>query len=273
MIQARLRRLIRGTPLQRLVAPVVLAIERARLAGICNYSVALSGAQQACYRWRGRELTILTPTESFRRMAMSEHERPTTAVFLRYVAERETVWDVGANVGFYSCLLSRLVGEGGAVVAFEPGSQNFATLTGNAQLCGLSNVRAHACALSDTDGQAKMTDADGTSSVLRIVTSEVQARQCTTTVITRRGDTLVEQGIPAPNFVKIDVEGHELAVVSGMAETLARPECHAVLCEVHFALLAQAGCEDAGGEIMRLLRKSAFTDLRWVSRSHLLALK
>lgn len=273
MIQARLRRLIRGTPLQTLVAPVVAAIERAKLARVCNYSVARVGSQQACYRWNGRELTIPTLHESFSSMAMSMHERPTTAVFLRYVSERATVWDVGANVGFYTCLLGRLVGESGTVVAFEPGQQNFTALTENAQRSGLANVRAQACALSDADGEATMTDADGTSSVCRIVTPDEPGRHRTTTVITFRGDTLVAQGTPVPHFIKIDVEGHELAVVSGMTTTLARPECRGVLCEVHFALLARSGQEDAAGDIVRLLRDRGFSRIRWVSRSHLLALK
>ena len=213
------------------------------------------------------------PNDGFCGMAVSQHERPTTAVFLRYIPQHATVWDVGANVGFYSCLLGWLVGECGTVVAFEPGPQNFAALQDNAQRSGLANVRAEACALSDSDGYATMTDEGGTSSVCRIVTPNEPGQQHTTDVTTCRGDTLVTEGLPIPHFIKIDVEGHERAVVFGMTATLARSECRGVLCEVHFALLSQSGREGAAGDIVCLLRDLGFSRVRWVSRSHLLALK
>ena len=119
-----------------------------------------------------------------------------------------------------------------------------------------------------------MTDGDGASHACRILRQDETGGQHSTTVTIRRGETLVATGAaPMPNFIKVDVEGHELAAISGMAALLARPECRGVLVEVHFALLAQTGQTHAPGDIKRHLRKAGFRRLSWVSRSHLLALK
>ncbi|MEN9573290.1 MAG: hypothetical protein RL514_1145 [Verrucomicrobiota bacterium] len=275
MIPTNLRRLVRKTGLQQLAQPLVAAVERVKLARICNYSVSLeTPPEQACYRWRGGELLLATPNEQFRGMAMSEHERPTTAVFLRHVRPGMVVWDIGANVGFYSCMLSRLVGESGVVIAVEPNLQNIAALAENQRLSKSANIRALQCALSDHDGEVVMVEDPGYSSINRVLEGQAQPQQGTITMQASRGDSLVEVGkIPAPIFIKIDVEGHELSVINGLTRVLERRECRGVLVEVHFGLLDQAGLAGAPDLIQRGLRNAGFRSLSWVSRSHLLALK
>ena len=275
MIPTYLRRLVRKAGLQQLAQPLVAAVERVKLARVCNYSVALkTPPEQACYRWKGGELMFATPNGHFREMATSEHERPTTAVFLRHVRPGMVVWDVGANVGFYSCMLSRLVGESGVVIAVEPNLQNIAALEENQRMSKAGNIRALQCALSDHDGEVVMVENPGYSSVNRVLEGRTQPQQGTTTMPASRGDSLVQAGrIPAPHFIKIDVEGHELSVVDGLTRMLERRECHGVLVEVHFSRLDQAGLAEAPELIQRGLRNAGFRSLNWVSRSHLLALK
>jgi methyltransferase FkbM-like protein len=45
------------------------------------------------------------------------------------------------------------------------------------------------------------------------------------------------KGLPIPRAVKIDVEGHEYAVLQGLHDTLSQPACELVCCEVHPKLL------------------------------------
>ena len=275
IISTHLRRLVRKTRLQQLALPLVAAVERVKLARICNYSVTLkTPPEQACYRWNGGQLLLTTPNGLFRDMATSEHERPTTAVFLRHVRPGSVVWDVGANVGFYSCMLSRLVGESGVVIAVEPNRQNIAALEENQHLSKAANIHPLQCALSDHDGEVVMMENPGYSSVNRVLEGATQPQQGTITMRASRGDSLVQVGgIPAPHFIKIDVEGHELSVINGLTRVLERRECHGVLVEVHFSLLDQAGLVEAPELIQRSLRDAGFRTLSWVSRSHLLALK
>lgn len=275
MFPPYLRRLVRKSGLQQLAVPLVAAVERVKLARICNYSVVLlTPPEQACYRWKGGELRLATPHAGFRDMATAEHERPTTAVFLRHVRPGTVVWDIGANVGFYSCMLARLVGESGVVIAVEPNQQNIATLAENQRLSKVANIRALQCALSDHDGEVVMVEDPGYTSVNRVLDARSQPPQGTTTVPASRGDSLVQAGkVPAPHFLKIDVEGHELSVVDGLTRVLEHRECYGVLVEVHFSLLAEAGLAEAPVLIQRRLRNAGFRNLSWVSRSHLLALK
>jgi hypothetical protein len=91
-------------------------------------------------------------------------------------------------------------------------------------------------------------------------------------VATLRGDSVVLQGLAhAPAFIKLDVEGHEFCVLSGMQNLLSAPTLHAILCEVHFSLLEQAGV--TSHEIRRILVECGLVHQQWISRSHLLARK
>src|ERR1700730_2151268 len=67
--------------------------------------------------------------------------------------------DVGANVGYYTLLLSSLAGDSGQVHAFEPSEATFAKLQRNVQLNNANNVRLHKIALSHKMGSASLVTA------------------------------------------------------------------------------------------------------------------
>ncbi len=73
---------------------------------------------------------------------LSGHYEPhLSAVFEKYCTSGMTVVDVGANLGYYSLLASRLVGPSGRVVALEPNSENCRLLLSSLRLNGSSNVQ------------------------------------------------------------------------------------------------------------------------------------
>jgi hypothetical protein len=73
-----------------------------------------------------------------------------------------------------------------------------------------------------------------------------------------------------PNVIKVDVEGFEEEVLTGLSETLKSSELRSVLVEVHFMKLENRGRMDAPTRIEKLLRDKSFKT-RWVDASHLLA--
>ena len=69
------------------------------------------------------------------------------------------VADIGANVGLYTFLLARCVGERGLVYAFEPNPALFASLETNCRTNGVANVRLHNVALGAQDDTLTLTRA------------------------------------------------------------------------------------------------------------------
>lgn len=191
------------------------------------------------------------------------YEARLNAVMDEAIQPGDCVWDIGANIGFYTCRFADLA-KGGRVVALEPSPQNFERLSDATR--GLPQVTALKLAVSDKPGQIAFTQGEdelgATSRVGLPGGGETDLVDCKT------GDQLLDEGHPAPNIIKIDVEGHELQVLAGMSRVLANPDLRHIIIEVHFALLEQAGEPDAPAQIEGLLARNGF-QTRWVDPSHL----
>lgn len=151
----------------------------------------------------------------------------------------QVVYDVGANIGFFTMLCSRLVGPQGKVYAFEPMPGNAATLRHNIALNGLSNVVVVEKALSSSSGNAELFISHWSAFHSLNVEGAVKKGNLgpgtgeRISVETVTLDEFVSQdGVSAPDLIKIDVEGAELVVVQGMLATLKSTE-PLLLCELH----------------------------------------
>ncbi len=142
--------------------------------------------------------------------------------------------DVGANLGYYTISLANWVGPSGLVVAFEPFPGNFAILEKNVHLNRLQNVILEPSALSDCKGALQLIYAveEQFSATPSVGGYAVEGNRVSIKVPTRRLDDYVAGLGRAPDFIKIDVEGAELAVLEGARRTLAavRP---ILLVEIH----------------------------------------
>lgn len=136
------------------------------------------------------------------------------ALFRRAVRSGDTVFDVGANVGYTMLLFASFAGPGGKVIALEPGRRAFATLARNA--AQTANAIALQIAASDQGGEATFHEA----ALSDLSSLEPVAGADRYSVPVAPLDHLAaEHGSPA--FVKIDVEGHEPGVLRGMAGLFA----------------------------------------------------
>jgi FkbM family methyltransferase len=180
----------------------------------------------------------------------------------------DVVWDVGANVGIYTATFADRVGERGVVCAFEPVPTCFSALERRTALRG--NVRCYPVALGDKAATATMFTSDDPLGVTHSMVHDV-ANGRAVTVQVHPGDALVANATaPLPNVLKIDVEGFEEEVLSGLAQTLADAACRAVFVEVHFAILEKRGARHAPARIKQQLDGYGF-DVRWTDASHLAA--
>jgi len=158
-------------------------------------------------------------------------------VFVQYLTEAMVVYDIGANVGFFTLLSSHLVGKSGKVYAFEPFTENLQYLSKHLEINCCDNVEILSFGLSDHSGQAKLDSSQG----------GFMARICDQgklPVQVYALDQLIEKGVLAPaDFVKIDAEGSEFAVLEGgknffrrkkpiMLLTTHSPELHSKCCSL-----------------------------------------
>ena len=87
---------------------------------------------------------------------MGTHEPDLQKGLPKFIKPGMTVFDVGANIGFFALAAANLVGENGKVVAFEPNPSVVARLKENVALNGLADrVKIEQSAAGDFDGTAE----------------------------------------------------------------------------------------------------------------------
>jgi FkbM family methyltransferase len=167
---------------------------------------------------------------SRRRFVTEEKEYALLESFLR---PGDWALDIGANVGHYTMRMSQLVGAAGRVIALEPVPDTFALLAANARLFAYANVSLVNAAASDRiatlsfeiprfpDGLPNYYQArfSGDRTGLAVLALPVDALALPVTV----------------RLVKVDVEGHEMAVLKGMRRLLERD---------HPVLIVETGAQE-----------------------------
>jgi FkbM family methyltransferase len=191
------------------------ALQGLSAAGIKTVSHHLAGGGQMLLDTNDRLARRIRCEQAFEPAVRSEMER---------VASRQVnVIDIGANIGYYTILTSKLIGAGKRVFAFEPQPGVVAKLRRNIAASGLANVTVFPLALSDVAGRVPFHVphegaeshgsfyANGRFQVSRIVDVE-----------TRRLDEVWQQlGRPEVGLVKLDAEGAELPILRGAVELLS----------------------------------------------------
>jgi FkbM family methyltransferase len=142
------------------------------------------------------------------------HERYSEAFFGTFIKRGDVVLDIGANVGYFTRLMSTLVGEGGRVHAFEPSPSALRLLRENVRR--LENVQLHELAVSDTRGTSSFSiqehgdtsslgDDPGSNKVIRVQTDTLD------NILGAAGRI---------DLIKIDVEGYEYEVLRGALQII-----------------------------------------------------
>lgn len=176
----------------------------------------------------------LNPAGANAGYALGTTEPAIQALLAEHVQAGDVIWDVGANIGFFTLLCARLAGPAGQIVAIDPLPANTRALRSNVKLNGLGNVEVVEIAASDHSGSdALHVFEESTWAKLDTVETTFQKGRGdqSITVALATLDSLLE-GRAAPTFVKIDIEGAEVAALRGARRLLleTRPtlvvECH-----------------------------------------------
>ncbi len=173
-------------------------------------------------------------------------------------------FDVGANVGFFSCFAANRLSDG-TVFAFEPFPPNVGQLRRNLRYNDHENAEVEPVALSDATGTAQFTALD--EGGVGGQTPSFSSGSDGFSVKKYAADDLIDECVPAPSVVKIDVEGAEAQVIKGMREGLLNDRCRMLMCEIHLQQEGRPSANDYGQkpeDVLDTIRELGFS----VSKRH-----
>lgn len=168
----------------------------------------------------------------FMLMMMSRRDPAETALLSNLVDAGDTVIDIGANYGWYSTWLAKLVGPTGRVHAFEPTPTTMALLRRNCAENGLDDrIIFNPVGLSNAPGKATIhvPRQHGGASLKPHYDEPTTQYEITLTTL---DDYIASNSVGAVRLIKIDVEGCELAVIQGAGKFLSAPHPPMWLMEV-----------------------------------------
>jgi FkbM family methyltransferase len=167
-----------------------------------NHIVRVLGGINKGMRW----ITGSGPTNG---CWLGNYERLESGALPRLVKPGSIAYDVGANVGFYTLALARLVGDSGHVFAFEPAARSVHYLRRHLELNQIRNVTVVQVAIADRAGLVSFDGwSVGTDNSYVIPAISL--------------DEFVAAGHPAPAFIKMDIEGVEKLALEGANGLLSK---------------------------------------------------
>lgn len=161
----------------------------------------------------------------------------------RFAAGGGRFVDIGANLGYFTCLLGQLAGPSGRVLSVEPEPDNLVLLEANVAVNGLAEVvKILPVALGSDEGSATLNLYKNSNRGRHSMVAEGSGNQIVVPV--KKLDTLIEQ-VFKPNelidFLKVDVEGYEPYVIKGAPQTL--PRVQSMVMEYAPFILKNAGAD------------------------------
>ena len=174
-------------------------------------------------------------------------------ILSKYINKGDTVFDIGANIGYVSTAMSKLVGQDGKVFAFEAVPMTAKAFTENIKLNNCTNIQLIQKALSDKVGKATFRIPNGgenhsMASMMWHKSDDDTINVAVDTIVIDQDEKLKQI---TPSFIKIDVEGAEGLVVKGMQELITKSS------PVIFIECSKAG-RNVVWEIMKKLNYSCF---------------
>jgi len=175
------------------------------------------------------------------------HEPINTKIISTFLEKGMTCIDIGGNIGYYVLLENQLIGKKGKVIAIEPLLQNFNYLTKNILLNNVNNVQIYNFACGDKNGKADffINKKSNGCQVIRENTKPPNPSKGTISQVSVRilDDVITELNLDNVDFIRMDVEGYELNILTGLKKTLNKHK-PIISLELHLRQLGLDGTKD-----------------------------
>ena len=216
------------------------------------------------YKVQGFDM-YLTTMEHIQRVLIEQgaYEWAETSLLPKFVKRGSIAVNVGANVGYYSLLLSRLVGHRGHIYAFEPLPINFERLKINIDI-NVDNVTPYNLALGDAPKISRYKFNPSINGGIpnfggfSMVGTESEDGNIVIETITL-DDFVQQRAIQDIRFLKIDVEGFESQVLNGARATVQR---FRPTIMVEYLAMLKTGTDQNVREIQRFMDSMGYTVCR-----------
>lgn len=152
-------------------------------------------------------------------LALGVYENFEAILFQKEIQQGMTVLDMGANLGYYTVMFAHLVGPSGKVIAFEPDPQSGVVLKKNILANEFHNVSFVEKALSDHTGFIKLYVSIENRGDNRIYDTK-DGRESIEVEMVSLDDYLPKD--TKIDLIKMDVQGAESLILSGMEKTIKR---------------------------------------------------
>lgn len=161
-------------------------------------------------------------------LAKGWYEVEETAWYRQHVHPGEFVVEAGANIGYFTLLLARLVGPTGQVLCFEPDPETSRILTRNVAANGYRNVTVRPVAVADEPGELMFFRARKNAGDNRLFSHGDDAGRFPVPVVTLDDELRGERRV---DLLKMDIQGAEALALGGMVRTLQEAPPRRILME------------------------------------------
>lgn len=161
-------------------------------------------------------------------------------LFKEQIKPGQTVIDIGANIGYYTALAAKTVGNGGKVIAFEPEPNNFSCLKKTIAINSFTNIDCQQYAVSDHEGVGKLylsIDNMGDQQIY----DNGNKRPAIPIKLTSLDLFLKIKSITKIDIIKMDIQGSEGLALKGMLNTLQQNQNIKIFTEFWPLGLKRAG--------------------------------
>lgn len=204
--------------------------------------------------------TMYLPKNEYLHLVVLEHGGLDTKIVKQLVKEGDIVLDLGANIGYWTCLFSELVGKNGKVYSFEPSPANFELLKKNVEVNGYKNVILEQRAVAERSYTTKLYLSQG--SMDNRIYRPNEPRNSVQIEVVALKDYFANSNTKI-DFIKCNIQGADFAAIQGMDDIMEISPNLKIIVEFDPTMSKEYGSEPSKFIDYMLLNNFDFYELLW----------